>query len=220
MGDAAKRGGRPPRQVPAAAIQGPNAGGERCSAVATPPRRSGLLQREEDFPVQQFVAELGIEAFDVAILPRRHGVDVGGAGISSRNPPSHDLRDELRGVVRADEDRHPALEHEVNQRLDCIRGVQPPIDLHGEGLTGELVDHAEHLDLPAVMRPVLDELVSPDLVGPLCPQANAGSTIQPEPTSLRLSSRYLQLLAPPGPLDPIRVQHPAGIAQERSVNAI
>ncbi len=37
-----------------------------------------LFERIKNLPVEQFVAELGVEAFAIAILPRAAGRDIGG----------------------------------------------------------------------------------------------------------------------------------------------
>ena len=46
------------------------------------------------------------------------------------------------------------------------------------------------------------------MVGPLGAQANAGSVIEPEPTSFGLFGRDFQPLAPPDPFDPLVVDAP------------
>jgi hypothetical protein len=46
----------------------------------------GLLQCVEDFPVQQFIAQLPVEAFAEAILPRASRFDVGGLGSDGSDP--------------------------------------------------------------------------------------------------------------------------------------
>src|SRR5262245_25585929 len=61
-----------------------------------------LAQSEEDFAVEQFVAQAGVEALDVAVLPRAPSVDVSGLGTDRRDPVLHSLGDELRSVVGAD----------------------------------------------------------------------------------------------------------------------
>ena len=54
-----------------------------------------LLQRVEDLPVQQLVAQAGVEALDVAVLPRAAGRDVGRLGTDGGDPFLHGLGDEL-----------------------------------------------------------------------------------------------------------------------------
>ena len=59
----------------------------------------GLFERVEDFAIEQFVAELGVEPLAIAVLPGTAGHDVGGAGPNSCDPLSHRPGDELRAVV-------------------------------------------------------------------------------------------------------------------------
>ena len=59
-----------------------------------------LLQGEEDLAVEQFVAQLAIEALAVAILPGAAGLDVEGLRADPCEPLAHDLGGELRAVVR------------------------------------------------------------------------------------------------------------------------
>jgi hypothetical protein len=89
-----------------------------------------------------------------------------------------------------------------------------------QGLAGELVDHAQHPKLAAIAGPVLDEVVGPDLIWPLRPQPDAGSIRQPQPVPLGLPGRHLQPLPPPDPLDPLAVDLPAGLAQQRRDTAV
>lgn len=70
------------------------------------------------------------------------------------------------------------------------------------------------------MCSVVDEVIGPDMVGPFCPQPDAGSVAQPKPPPLRLPGRYLQPLAPPKALDPLVVDLPAGLPKQGGDPAI
>jgi hypothetical protein len=59
----------------------------------------GLLQCVEDLAVQQLVAQLSVEAFAIAILPRTSRLDVGGLGSDSSDPFPKCNGDELRAIV-------------------------------------------------------------------------------------------------------------------------
>ena len=56
----------------------------------------------EHLPVQQLVAELGVEALAVAVLPGASGLDERGPGSHRGDPLSHGLGDELGTIVRTD----------------------------------------------------------------------------------------------------------------------
>jgi len=58
-----------------------------------------LFQCVEDFAVEQLVAQLSIEAFAIAILPRASRLDVGSVGSDGCNPFSESNGDELRTVI-------------------------------------------------------------------------------------------------------------------------
>lgn len=59
----------------------------------------GLFQRAEDLAVEEFVPELRVEAFDIAILPWAARGDVGGLCAYRPDPGLDSLGDELRTVV-------------------------------------------------------------------------------------------------------------------------
>jgi hypothetical protein len=46
----------------------------------------GLLQRVEDFSIEEFIAKLRVEALAIAIFPRNAGYDVGGLGADGDDP--------------------------------------------------------------------------------------------------------------------------------------
>jgi hypothetical protein len=65
------------------------------------------------------------------------------------------------------------------------------------------------------MGAILDEVVGPDVVWVFGPQSDAGPVRQPEPSAFGLLVGNPQPLAPPDPLDPLVVDHPArGRAQQ------
>ncbi len=66
-----------------------------------------LAEREEDLGVQQLVAEAGVEALDIAVLPRRSRLDVGRLGTDSCDPGPDVLGNELGAIIAADKGRGP-----------------------------------------------------------------------------------------------------------------
>ncbi len=79
---------------------------------------------------------------------------------------------------------------------------------------GELVDDAQHAELASIMGAVLDEVVGPDVVGSLGPQADARAVVQPQAAAFGLFGGDLQPLPSPDPLHPLVVHRPAGMAQQ------
>ena len=59
----------------------------------------GLLEGVEDFAIEELIAQLGVEALAIAILPRAAGHDVSGPGANGSNPVPDGLGDELRAIV-------------------------------------------------------------------------------------------------------------------------
>ena len=79
---------------------------------------------------------------------------------------------------------HAAQDEQVRQDIDDVGRVQPPADPDCEAFPGELVDHVQHADLAFVMGFVFDEVVGPDVIGPLRPQPDTGSVVEPKPALL------------------------------------
>ena len=137
-----------------------------------------LLQRVEDLAIEQFVAELAVEALAVAVLPRAAGLDIGRPRSDGGDPVAQRLGNELRAVVGAYAGRHTPQDEQIAQRVDDTE--------HPEGLAVR-------------MGPVRDEIVGPDMVGPFRPQTDTRAVIEPEPASLGLLRWNLQPLARPSP---------------------
>jgi hypothetical protein len=85
---------------------------------------------------------------------------------------------------------------------------------------GELVEHVEHSIPASIVSAVLDKIVGPDMIAVLWPQPNARSVGQPEPAALGLFMGNLQPLTLPDTLDPLVVDYPARLAQERGNLAV
>src|SRR6187402_3072623 len=134
-----------------------------------------LAESVEDLAVEQLVPEPGIEALDIAILPRAAWSDVGGLGSDRRDPLLDGLGDELRAVVGAGMARHAAQDEQVGEHVDDVDGLELASDADRQALVRELVDDVEHPEPPSVVRPVLDEVVGPDVVAMLGPQPDARS---------------------------------------------
>ena len=80
----------------------------------------GLAQTVEDLAVEQLIAKAGVEALDVAVLPRTASLDVSGLGSDSCDPFLHSLGDKLRSVVGSDVTGDAPQDEEVGQNVDHI----------------------------------------------------------------------------------------------------
>src|ERR1700679_140454 len=91
----------------------PGAGPGACGAAAyAEDQHLRFLQAREDLPVQQLIAQLPIEAFDVSILPRTPRLDEQRLHSKILQPVTHHRGRELRAVVAADVLRHAARCHQ------------------------------------------------------------------------------------------------------------
>lgn len=88
-----------------------------CSGAASFQDDLGLLQRVEDFTVQQFVAQFAVKAFAIAILLRTTRLDVSGLSADGSNPfPQNDagpLSDRMwAGISETGRRRPSAVGHD------------------------------------------------------------------------------------------------------------
>ena len=79
----------------------------------------------------------------------------------------------------ADLGREASREEELGQRLDHVPGREFASHADHQTLPGELVDDNQHPEVAAVDRPILDEIVRPDVIGSFGSPSDAGSVAQP-----------------------------------------
>lgn len=115
---------------------------------------------------------------------------------------------------------HTTQDEQVRQGVDDIGRVELARDPDRQALPGELVDDVEHAELPAIVRPALDKIIGPDMVGVFRSKPDTRSVIQPETPSLRLFLGNLQPLPPPDALDALGIHRPALRSQHRRDPAI
>ena len=174
----------------------------------------GFAQCVEDLAVEQFISQARIEALNIAVLPWAASFDVGGLCPDPSDPVLDSFGHELRPVVGADMLGHSAQDEEIGQHIDHIDGFQFAIDTDRQTLARELVDNVEHAISPPVMRAIFEEIVRPDVIGPLWPQTDAGTVGEPQTPTLGLLVWDFQPLASPDALNPAIANHPAGPAQQ------
>src|SRR3954463_94543 len=146
----------------------------------------GFTQAVEDLAIQQFVAQARVERLHISILPWTARRDVGRLGTDHRNPALHRLGHELWAIVRANVPGYAAQDEQVGEHIDDVRRLEPAPHPDGQALVGELIEDVEQPELAPVMGAVLDEVVAPDVVGPLRADPDAGAGGQPQPPPLRL----------------------------------
>src|SRR5262249_20134571 len=174
----------------------------------------------ESLSVEKFSAHASVEAFDVAVLPGAAPLDVGGLGTDNRDPFLYCVGEELRSVVGADVNGNALQDEQVGQNVDHIDRLELAGDTDRQAFMAELVEHVKHPVLASLVGAVLDKVVGPDMIALLRPQPNARSVGQPEPAALGLLMGNLQPLTLPDTLDPLVVDCPARLAQQRGDLAI
>ena len=139
-----------------------------------------FLERVEDFAVEQFVTEFRVEALAIAVFPWTARHDVGGFGTDCCDPLPECFGDELRAIVRTNMGGDAAQDEEVGKHVDNIDCLQLSLDPDGDAFPRELINHVEHADFPAVVRPVLDKVVGPDMIWVFRSKPNARAVVQPQ----------------------------------------
>ena len=165
----------------------------------------GFGESVEDLTVEKFIPEFAVERFDVSVFPWTAGFDVGGLGADGGDPRAERRSDELRPIVRSNMSRDAPQDEEIAQRHDDVGRVEASCDPDCQGFSGKLIDNAQHAICLSIMGPVGDKVVGPDVIGPLRPQTDARSVIQPEAASFGLSARDLKPLTPPQPFNSLLV---------------
>src|SRR5664280_1871533 len=173
-----------------------------------------LLERVEEFAVQEFVTQLAVERLDVAVLPGGAGLDEQGGDAEVTEPFAHRLGDELGTVVAPDVFGDAVLKEEVGQDPEHDVGGHAALHADRQALARVLIDDGEQAQLSAVVRRLGHEVVSPDVVTVLGTQADAGAIVQPQAASLGLTLRYLEPFSPPDALHALGVDVPAGHLQQ------
>ena len=132
----------------------------------------GFLQRVEDLTVEQFVAELRIEALTIAVLPGTAWFDVSGLGSHGCNPLADSLGDEPGPLS---ERMCPGIPRRMNRSESASITSVDLIRFHSDrqAFSRELIDDVEHSILLSVVGAILDEVVGPDMVGIFGPQPDA-----------------------------------------------
>src|SRR5207244_11929961 len=74
----------------------------------------------EDLAIEQLIARAGVEALDVAVLPRTAPLDIGSLGAYSGDRSLDSLGDELRSVVGPDVSGSAAQDEQVGHTVGDI----------------------------------------------------------------------------------------------------
>src|SRR5207342_2226776 len=115
--------------------------------VVAPPlldQHLGLVQRRELLACQQLVAELGVEALTVAILPWATGLNEERLHADPTQPLAHVAGDELWPIVRANVLWWLVRDEQLGKAVEHIVGSELARHDDGQAASCVLVDHGEH----------------------------------------------------------------------------
>jgi hypothetical protein len=121
-------------------------------------------QAQEQLPVEQLVSKPAVEALHVTVLPRARLLDVERANARPRQPFLDLLSHELGPVVAPKMLGRTTHGEQVLQRHDHVPSGERPRHLDRQTLPRELIDHHQDPQLPAVFRPLREEVVAPHMV--------------------------------------------------------
>jgi hypothetical protein len=133
----------------------------------------GLRQAQEQLTVEQLVPRSAVEALHVTVLPRACLLDVERAYARPRQPLLDFLGHELWPVVAAQMLGRSPHGEQVLECHDHVPSRERPRHLDRQALPRELVDHHEDPQLPAVLRPLREEVVAPHMISMQSPMPHA-----------------------------------------------
>src|SRR5690606_24692962 len=87
-------------------------------------------------------------------------------------------------------------------------------------LVRELVDDVEHAVFPSLVRAILDEVVAPYVIAIFWTKPHARPVREPKPPAFWLLMGNLEPFTPPYPFDPLVVDKPTRMTQQRGDLAI
>ena len=185
----------------------------RTYPVVVPPpvldEHLSFLEGVEDLGIEQFVSELAIERFDVAILPGAAGFDKEWVDLESFEPVSDSCSTKLGTVIGTDMFRWSMLPKQVSEGGNDI--IRAELSLHGDSqaLFAVLVDDGEHPQHFAVVGSLCHKVIRPHMIGVFGSKPHTRTVIQPQPASFRLFGRYFESFLTPDSFHSLNVHLPA-----------
>ena len=111
-----------------------------------------LLQAVEDFAVEQFVAQLAVEAFAIAVLPRTARCNEQSFCPDLSEPIPDNLGGHLGAVVGPNISGDALSQHHIGKGLDDTEARDPSRHPDRKALTGVFVDQRQQTERSAIMR--------------------------------------------------------------------
>jgi hypothetical protein len=138
-----------------------------------------LVERRELLAFEQLVTELGVEALAIAILPWASRFDVECLHTDPTEPIAHVASDELRAVVGSDMLGRAVPAHKVCQTVEDVVRPETPRNHDRQAAPRELINDGQHPKGSPILGAILDEVIGPDMIGPLGSETDARSVIEP-----------------------------------------
>src|SRR4029078_5019146 len=93
----------------------------------------------KDLPLQEFIPQLAVKTFDVAVLPGTSWLDVQRPHSHSLEPLSNCTSCKLRPIVGANVVGNASSDKQVRQSLQDVLAGQPPCHVDRQALSGAFV---------------------------------------------------------------------------------
>ncbi len=211
-----RRGERRRGHVPQARMRSP-------VVVLQPPlhaQHPGLRQRSEQLRIQQLIPQPPVEALGVAVLPRAARLDIQRLDPRRLQPKADPPGNKLRAVIAADVQRRPADKQQFPEHVDHLDALERPPRLQRQALPSVLIHHAQPLQRPPVLAPVVDEVPRPDLVLLRRGVTHDAVGAAAQATLLMLLLRHFQALSLPQPMHTLAVHFETFSSQQTPDPAI
>ena len=156
-------------------------------------QHSSFPQIPEPFPVQTFVPQLSVEAFNKAVLPGSARRNECRADPPVTKPAHHCSCGELSSLVGANVRGLAVKPHEPRQNENHILARERARNLQCEAFARVLIKHAKHSKRPPIGKAIMHEVVTPHAVrmrGTWQPDIRA-ATPAPRPSSWELEAELL-----------------------------
>ncbi len=136
--------------------------------VFVEPRRhedARFPQGQEQPPIETAIAQHGMKALHMPVLPRLAWIDIAGLHGDLAQPVLDRCRDELGPIVALQTAGGPPLSEEPLEDPEDIARGDRPVTLNCEPLAGKCIQHRDELQPLAVRRLIVHEIVTSDVVG-------------------------------------------------------
>lgn len=141
----------------------------RPSFVVVQPPALGQLSHLEDvreaMQVEQFVADLAVERFDVRVLRWLAGLDEMQVNAALCSPTQHRMARKFGTVIKANRFGQPSLEGQSFEYANDVRAAKGVRNLQRQAFPCEIIAHVERAKCSARCESIVHEVNRPAFVG-------------------------------------------------------